>query len=107
MEVTNLPKSNKYDCLLTVTDRFTKMIHLLPTETTASAKEIARLFIRHVVRLHGIPQNIISDRDTKFCSNFWKAIMNSLNVQLKMRVPLHTPKLMARVKERIEQLLQC
>ena len=87
--ITNLPKSNENDCLLTVTDRFTKMNHLLPTETTASAKEIARLFIRHIVRIHGIPQSIVSDRDTKFCSNVWKAIMNSLNVQLKMSSTAH------------------
>jgi len=57
-----LPKSNGYDCLLTATDRFARMIHLLRTETT---KEIARLFTRHIVRLHDIPQNIISDRDSK------------------------------------------
>jgi len=84
--ITGLPKTRSigYDCLLTITDRLTKMIHLIPTFTTATAKDIATQFLRHVVRYHGLPQSIVSDRDTKFSSNFWQSIMKLLNVELKM-----------------------
>jgi len=64
--ITNLPRSRGYDSLLTVTDRFTKLVHLIPTATNATAKDIAELFIRHIVRLNGISRDIVSDRDTKF-----------------------------------------
>ena len=60
------------------------MVHILPTTSNATAKDVARLFIRHIIRHHGIPQNIVSDRDTKFISNFWRAITSTLNIQLKM-----------------------
>ena len=87
--ITNLPKSKGFDNLLTVTDRFTKMVHLLPTWSTATAKDIADLVIKHVIRLHGIPEDIVSDRDTKFVNNFWKAIMDTLNVKLNMSSTAH------------------
>ena len=53
--ITGLPKSNGYDAIMTVTDRLTKMVHILPTTANATAKDVAKLFIRHVIRHHGIP----------------------------------------------------
>ena len=81
--ITGLPKSNGCDAIMTVTDRLTKMVHILPTSNNATAKDVARLFIRYVIRHHGIPRNIVSDRDTKFVSNFWRAITSTFNIQLK------------------------
>jgi len=68
---------------MTVTDRLTKLVHLIPTTTNATAKDIAELFIRHIVRLRGIPRDFVSDRDTKFCSIFGRSIIKTLNVELK------------------------
>ena len=82
--ISGLPKSSGFDTILTVTDRLTKMVHLIPTTKVATARDIAKLFLRHVIRHHGIPQSIVSDRDVKFTSHFWNELMKMLNVKLKM-----------------------
>ena len=82
--ITGLPMSNGFDSIMTITDRLTKMVHLIPTQTTATARDIAKLFIRHVIRLHGIPKSIVSDRDVKFVSHFWRSVMTTLGVNLNM-----------------------
>ena len=56
-----LPKSNGYDYLLVVIDRLTSQVHLIPTDTRVTANGIAWLFLKEVVRLHGIPDSIVSD----------------------------------------------
>jgi hypothetical protein len=65
------PESNKFDYLWVVLDRLTSLVHLIPTQTTATAPDIAFLFIKEVVRLHGLPTSIVSDHDPKFTSKFW------------------------------------
>ena len=69
-----LPKSNNFDYLLVVIDRLTSQVHLVPTTTTVTARGVAWLILKEVVRLHGIPESIVSDRDTKFTSIFWKEL---------------------------------
>ena len=59
-----LPKSNNFDYLLVVIDRLMSQVHLVPTTTTVTAKGIAWIVLKEVVRLHGIPESIVSDRDT-------------------------------------------
>ena len=56
-----LPKSKGYDYLLVVIDRFTSQVHLLPMTTCAAAKEVAWLFFTEIIRLHGLPESIISN----------------------------------------------
>ena len=82
--ITGLPKSNGIDAIMTVTGRLTKMVHVLPTQSKATASDIASLFFRQFVRCHGIPKNIVSDRDSKFISHFWQALSKLLNIKLKM-----------------------
>ena len=66
------------------------MVHLTPAFTNASAQDIATQTIRHVIQYHGIPESIVSDRDTMFTSNFWQPIMKLLNVELKMSSADHS-----------------
>jgi len=56
------------------------MVHLIPTTKNATTRDVAKLFLRHVIRHHCIPQSIVSDRDVKFSSHFWNEFMRILNV---------------------------
>src|SRR6266550_382113 len=67
----------------------TGMVHLIPTRTNASAKDVARLLIKEVVRLHGIPESVVSDRDTKFTSQFWSELSKTLGQRLLMSTSHH------------------
>src|SRR6266481_4031455 len=69
-----LPMSDAHDYLLVVIDRLMSQVHLMPMTTCMTSKEVTWLFIKEVVRSHGMPESIVSDRDTKFTSNFWKEI---------------------------------
>jgi len=63
------------------------------------------LFLRHVIRHHGIPQSIVSDRDVKFTSHFWSELMRLLNIKLKMSSADH-PESDGQSEERSEQQLK-
>jgi hypothetical protein len=65
------------------------MVHLIPTQTTAKAHEIAWLFFREVVCLHGMPISIVSDRDSKFTSRFWKELHRLVGTKLLMSTAFH------------------
>ena len=78
-----------FDYVLLVICRLTAMVHLLPMWTNASAKDIAGIFVKEVVRLHGIPESIVSDRDTKFTSQFWVELSKILGQRLLMSSSYH------------------
>ena len=78
-----------YNEVLTVTDRATKMVHLIPTSNTSTALDTASQFITQIVRLHGLPRSIVSDRDSVFTSQFWRAICQALAIKHRMSSPFH------------------
>ncbi|CAI7919662.1 unnamed protein product [Closterium sp. NIES-53] len=82
--VTGLPSNpGGNNTVMVVVDRLTKMAHFAECKKLISAEETARLFIAAVVRLHGIPAAIISDRETKFTSNFWKNLWEQFGTRLQ------------------------
>jgi hypothetical protein len=88
--VTDLPRSKSgKDAILTVTDRFSKMVHLIPTSKTENVEKTAKLFFEHVVKHHGLPREIVSDRDTKFTSKFWRELCNSFEIKQAMSTAFH------------------
>ena len=67
--ITQLPKTKaSLDAILVVVDMFSKMVHFIPTKTTATAPDTAQLFFDNIFKLHGLPKAIVSDRDAKFTS---------------------------------------
>jgi hypothetical protein len=88
--ITSLPMTkNKYDAIMVVVDKLTKMVHFIPCTIDINAKQVAHLFFNHVVRYHGIPSTIISDRDSKFTSTFWKELWACLGTTLNMSSSFH------------------
>ena len=70
--VTALPRTARgHDAVLTVVDRFSKLVTLVPCTIYVDAMETARLFFEHVVCKYGMPRKLISDRDVRFTSVFW------------------------------------
>lgn len=78
-----LPKSRGKDVILVVVDRLTKYAHFLPLAHPYNVQKIADLFFDNIVKLHGPPEIIVSDRDWIFTSNLWSEIFSSLNISLK------------------------
>ena len=103
-----LVNSKGYDFLLVVIDSLSKLTHLIPTVQTVSAVQTAKLFFDNVIRLHGVPDYIISDRDARFTSNVWSEICRLLNIKLKMSSAFHpeTDGLAERMNRTVIQLLR-
>lgn len=87
--ITQLPESEGYDAILVVVDRLTKMKHVMACHGTCDAEEVARRFVRHVWRLHGLPTTIVPDRGTQFVSDFWKHLTQRLGVQSLLSTTYH------------------
>jgi transposase InsO family protein len=74
---------------MVVVDRLTKFAHFVPVKHPYTAHFIAQLFMDHIVKLHGLPHSIVSDRDTIFVSHFWKEIFKLYRVKLAMSTTYH------------------
>ncbi len=107
--IESLPKSECKDTILVVVDRLTKNSHFLPLRHPFTAKEVARVFLDSIYKLHGCPKSIISDRDKVFTSSFWKELFQLLGTQLKMSTSYHpeTDGQTERVNKCLETYLRC
>jgi hypothetical protein len=63
---------DKKDAIWVVVDRLTKIAHFIPVNIRDSVEKLTKIYTQEVVRLHGIPSSIVSDRDPRFTSRFWK-----------------------------------
>ena len=79
----------KFDSIWVIVDRLTKSAHFIPVKVTYSADNLAKLYISEIVRLHGVPLSIISDRGTQFTSMFWRTLHAKLGTRLDFSIAFH------------------
>lgn len=80
--VMGLPKTNKgYDGIWVIVDRLIKTVHFIPIRTNNLMHQYVQLYIQKIIRLHGIPMSIVSDRDSRFTSGFWKNLHKALGIK--------------------------
>ena len=104
-----LPETrNGFDAIMVVVDKLTKMVHFIPSHTDATAETTAKLFFNNVVKLHGLPEKLITDRDSKFTSKFWKALQSAYGTKLAMSSAFHpqTDGQTERVNRTLQQMLR-
>jgi len=88
--ITDQPKSERYDTILVVIDWLTKMSHFIPCSKDLDARQFTNLFIREIVRLHGLPHDIITDRGTLLTSDLWKETTGKSGIERRLSTAFHT-----------------
>jgi len=107
--VTGLPRTQKrHDAIWVIVDRLTKSAYFLAIRTTFNAEQLADLYIQEVVRLHGIPLSIVSDRDTKFASRFWHGFQSAMGTEVRLSTAFHpqTDRQSERTIQTLEDMLR-
>jgi hypothetical protein len=107
--ITDLPKSSSYDSILVIVDRFSKMAHFVPCTKCITAEQTANLVLQNVVRLHGLPMEIVSDRGPQFAAKFWKCLFQFFDTKISLSSAFHpqTDGQSERVNQVLEQYLRC
>jgi len=88
--VVGLPKApSGQDALWVIIDRLTKSAHFLPIKVTDKLDKLAELYVREIVKLHGVPVSIVSDRDPWFTSRFWDRLQSAMGTKLNFSTAYH------------------
>ncbi|CAA7021303.1 unnamed protein product [Microthlaspi erraticum] len=89
--ITGLPiaRGRQNNTIWVIVDRLTKVTRLLPVRDTDKVEILADLYIKQIVRLHGVPTDIVSDRDPRFTAIFWRALQGALGTELHMSTAFH------------------
>ena len=107
--IEGLPRSEHFDCILVVVDKFSKYAHFLPLAHPFTASSVAKVFMQNVYKLHGLPKVIISDRDKIFTNEFWDQLFTKSGTQLHLSSAYHpqTDGQTERVNQCLEIYLRC
>ena len=112
--IVKLPKSKdptteeEYDSILVIVDKLTKYSHIIPFREKYSAEQLGTIVLDRLIRYHGIPKGITSDRDKLFTSNYWKTLIPMLGTRLRMSTAYHpqTDGQTERTNQSLEQYLR-
>ena len=106
--ITKLPIVQGYNSILVVVDRLMKMVYFIPTTEKTSAEGLARLFRDNVLKLHGLPKSIISDRGLQFIAGIMQELNRILGIESKLSTAFHpqTDRQTERVNQKLEQYLR-
>lgn len=107
--VEGLPKSDGYNVILVVVDRYTKYAHFLPLKHPFTGLQVAKLFLNNVVKLHGISKSIVSDHDKVFTSSFLQELFKQCDTKLNLSTAYHPRSngQSERVNQCLEMYLRC
>ena len=107
--IVDLPTSKGQNTILVVVDRLTKAAHFIACNGPPSAKETADLMIQNVFRLHGVPDEVVSDRGVQFTSKFWRSFCTSLEIDINLSTAFHPQSngQTERTNQTLEQYLRC
>jgi len=88
--VSGLPRGKRgNDAIWVIVDRLTKSALFLPVKMTDLVDRLAKMYVNEVVRLHGVPISIVSDRDPRFTSRLWPSIQRALGTNLSISTAFH------------------
>jgi hypothetical protein len=85
----DFPRTNSFDSIMVVVDRFTKMAHFIPCNKSIIGEKTTKLFLDHVFRYHRLLENIVSDHGPQFASKFWIRLIKLLSVKVKLSLTFH------------------
>lgn len=108
--ITHLPRTARgVDSITTAVDRFSRRMHFVPSNDSDRATDTAEMFFNEIIRLHGLPDAIISDRDHRFTSQFWRRLMDLCDVNVRMSSSQHpqTDGLYEVMNRIVENYLRC
>ena len=88
--ITDLPRTQKqHDSIMVVVDKLSKYVHFILVKSTHKSFDIVGIILKEIFRLHGLPKMVISDRDVKFTSNFWKSLFAGLETGINFNTSYH------------------
>jgi transposase InsO family protein len=103
--IVGLPNtSQKHDSIWVIMDRLTKTAYFIPVHTTFTAKKYAKIYLDHIICLHGVPKMIVSDHGAQFVARFWEHLQASLGTKL-IRSSAYHPQTDGQT-ERVNQILK-
>ena len=86
----DLPKTKyQHDSMMVVVDTLTKVAHFIPVKSTFGTNQVANMFLKEVLRLHGVTKVIVSERDAKFTTAFWKGLFGGMGTKLNFSTAYH------------------
>jgi hypothetical protein len=90
--ITGLLKTQGRDCIYVVVDRLTKFAHFFSISSEYKEAQVADVFFKEIFKVHGLPKNIVSDKDSRFLSAFWQELFKLAGTELTCSVPKAEPR---------------